>query len=194
MLTYTGLTSKYELAQHFAKDSSLQSQVKRLFNYKEYSQDIIQDMLYQILTIKNEDKIISICRKNEFNFWLFSALKKQKYDPDSYTNRFYVNKLESDIIPDNETNDNMFDEQINKDHKDYIIQLIKQELINIGKKNWYQRTVFDEYVRLKEEYRSKGKKLTFEQFGKEKNINHNSLFQILKKVKQKLIDKIKNEL
>lgn len=88
----------------------------------------------------------------------------------------------------------MFDEQINKDHKDYIIQLIKQELINIGKKNWYQRTVFDEYVRLKEEYRSKGKKLTFEQFGKEKNINHNSLFQILKKVKQKLIDKIKNEL
>ena len=138
---------------------------------------------------------MQVCQKNKFNVWLFSALNNQKKNPQSYTNKFYVNRITLDIIPEpKETYHNIYMDRVELDHKAYLIDLIKSELLKINEKSWYQKKVFDDYVELKEKYRQQGKKLTFEQFGIEQNINKDSLFQIIKKVKIKLINKIKDEL
>lgn len=193
-MTYTGVTSKQDIARLFASDNHLQVQVRRFFDYKEYHQDVIQDIILQILEMNNEERLISICHKNHFNFWLFNILKAQKYDSKSKTNKNYTSK-HSELFDSVQQTENSFISKENDEHRNYLIQLIKEELALIDKKNWYNAKVFIEYADMKERYRQEGKKLTFKEFGlQSNNINKDSLFQVIKKVKIKLKKRLNDEL
>lgn len=207
MLCYTGATSKQWIAQQFALDSDLQSQIKAFFNYKGYAADVAQDIALQILTT-DSDSVLTACKNNEFNFWLFRILKNQKTNTKSNTHKLYINfapdlDIQDDIKDDILTD---FELEIEQQHKEYMVQLIKEELTAIGRKNWYNLRVFNDYVQYldrhnkKEELREQEcitnqipynyRKYTYEMFGQEMNINKDSLFQVIKKVKQRLKEKI----
>ena len=189
-ISYTGVTGKTQIAEMFACDSHLQSQVKKVLGYKEYASDIIQDILIQILTNPNEDSIINTCKENKFNFWLFSIVKNQKNNPKSQSHRLYINKSIEITDYNVQPIENEYTYSIDQEHKEYIIKLIKEELIQIGKKNWYSKRIFEDYAEMKEKYRLQGKKLTFQDFGREMNIHKDSLWQVINKVKLKLKDKL----
>lgn len=199
-MCYTGATSKVWVANQFATDTKLQTEVKKFFNYKSYADDVIQDILLQILSQKKdkEDKLLDACINNRFDVWLFAILKNQKRNISSYTNQHYVNTLEeqTDYTFERSNNHsvNEFDKTEQKEHKQYLIDLLKKELILINKKNWYNSAIFQRYVDEKEKYRLEGKNLTVKEFGEKLNIHKDSLWQVINKVKQKLYNKIKNEL
>lgn len=193
LICYSGATSKFEIANLFSLDKSIQSQIKRLFNYKEWSSDVIQDVCIIILEYKKEEELIKICHQNKFNFWLFAILKKQKYNKKSETNNKYISNHQ--LIEENvQQNENSYTYKENDEHRKYIIFLIKKEIEQIRDQYWYRAKVFEEYAEKKQEYKEQGKQLTLEQFGKEININKDSLWQIIKKVKLQLKERLKDEL
>lgn len=200
MLYYTGVTNKQDVAIQLSRDFSLQTEIKRLFSYKNYASDIIQDIILQILEYKKEENLVQLCERNEFKFWLFSILKKQRDNPNSYSNTHYKNNIEFDQTDsliesfNKDTYENDYELQIEKEHKEYLISLIKDELLKINKTNWYRTKIFSDYAQMKEEYSERGEKLTMEKFGKEMQIDKDSLWQIIKKVKIQLKKRIDNEL
>lgn len=192
-MIYTGVTNKQEVVIQMAQDKKLQSEIKHMFGYKNYASDIVQDLYVTILQLKNEENLLQACHNNQLKYWLFSILKIQK------NNNQYKNTL--DIEPtayvfekssDNYQNDYIYTQE--KEHREYLVETLKEELIKLDKKNWYNALIFNRYCELKEEYRLKGKKLTFKQFGQEMKIDKDSLFVVIKKVKDKLKHKIDNEL
>lgn len=199
MMCYTGATNKEWVAKQMANDHSLQTEVKKYFGYKSYAEDILQDIILQILQLENETKLIKACHNNQFNFWLFSRLKNQKTNASSYSSTHYKNQIEFEQTDDifektaqNNQNDYIYTQE--QEHKEYIVNLLKAELSKINKENWYRALVFTKYAELKEQYEHKGEKLTFSKFGKEMNIDKDSLWQIIKKVKQQLKNRIQDEL
>ena len=189
MLCYTGCTTKHLIADTFARDKSLQTQVKRYLNYKEYAPDVINDFILYILELNSDEKLIQICRQNNFNYWLFNLLKRQhinfdnKYKQHQEINDSHVQQIENSAIYKEEA-----------EHKLYIINLIKEELSKIENKNWYNAEMFNRYTNIKQEYANSGLTLTYAQFGKEMNIDKDSLFQVIKKVKDRLKKKIDGHL
>ena len=165
-----------------AKDTKLQSEIKKTLQYKEYSDDIFQDILLQVLTTNNEQKLIDICQRNEFKFWIFHIIKAQKTN-NKYKN---INELFNEEYCFN-FSENLCLETEEKEHRRFIIQIITEELEQM---HWYKRKVFQEYVQMKKYYESIDKKFTFREFGREFNIKKSSLWELVKNVKVKLNKKI----
>lgn len=192
---YTGCLNKECIAYQLSLDKSIQKQIRVMFNYANYTEDLVQDIILQILTIKDDTKIVELSQQNNINWYIFAILKAQKKNTSSKTNKMYTGVFEFNL----EQNDTLFEAnsyliEENKQHVKHIISLLMSELKNIEHKNWYDAKVFSHYVLMRKEYEEEGKKLTFEEFGKKMNINYKSLFRVVKKVKEQLKNKIKDEL
>lgn len=190
---YSAVTNVNQIVSLFLSDKKLMSDIKVYFKYKEYTDDIIQDIIIQILEHKDKEKIIELCLSNKFRNYIFSILRNQKYNSSSITNKYYTSRA-FEINEEYFESNNDYKEKMDNEHKMFLIDLIKKELLKLKKENWYQEKVFTQYVDLKQSYREQGKKLTFEQFGDELNIHKNSLFEVIKKVKIKLKQRINGEL
>ncbi len=190
MIIYTGATNKYMITELFAKDNQIHTDIKKLFNYVEYSQDIIQDVVLLIYGQK-EEKLVEICQKNEFNYWLFAVLKNEKKNKKSQTNKKYLvnQKPDKDLEIRNEA-----EQTIDNEHNKYIQGLAKNELKKIKQLNWYSEKIYGDYLAFLDLCEEKGEKFTFEKFGQHQNIDKDSLWKQVKKVKLRLKNKLKDEL
>jgi hypothetical protein len=189
MNCYTGCTTKELIAIEFSRDRNLQSQVKRMFNYKEYCDDVVSDITLYILELKDDKKLVNICLQNNFNYWLFAYLKNRKKGYDG----FYKKNVEltEGNVQQTENEHIYLEEQM---HKQFIVKLLKDELNKIEKKSWYNFKIFNEYLKKKEEFEQRGEKLSFVKFGKEMNIDKDSLWHVISKVKSRLKSRIDGHL
>jgi hypothetical protein len=189
-MSYTGVTGVTQLAQMLASDKSLLAEVRKILNYKEYADDIIQDLLLQIM-LSNESYMVQICQRNEFNYWIY-AVAKTKRGTSSYMNR------NVEITDENvQFVDNSFIYKQEHEHKQFLVQIIKEELLLMYRKNKttnYSYRIFSDYIRLKEEYKKRNEKLTFRKFSKEMDVDKDSLFQVIKKVKIRLKNRLNDYL
>ncbi len=191
MMCYTGCTNKHMIAQLLAVDHPLQSQIRRYFDYKEYTDDIIQDLSVIILTHNNEESLVNLCVRNEFNFWVFKVLENKRNTPSYYKN-YKTNDLQIEESVQQSENNFIYNEE--EEHNKYVESIIKNELAKIKNKNWYSEKIFDEYLKFNKECEELGHKFTYEKFGKKLNIEHTSLFKQVQKVKQILKNRLKDEL
>ncbi len=195
-ITYTASTDRNSISSMFFYDTILQSQVKRYFEYKN-TDDVLQDCCLLILEQADEEKLVNICHKNEFNYWLFSCLKKYKNSGyrNTYTNKM-LDKHKTKIQSNNTItyDENLYEKQIEKEHTLHLENVIKKELQLIGKKKWYDLKIFYHYVRLFKKYQENNQKLSYKDFGKEMNIDKDSLFATIKRVKVRIKKRLQDEL
>ncbi|HWY35526.1 MAG TPA: hypothetical protein VNX68_12845 [Nitrosopumilaceae archaeon] len=195
ILSYTGITGITQLVTQFYGDKYLQTEIKRILNYKEYTQDVVQDIILQLLTSDKQEELVFTCKEGRFHFWVYNVIKSQRNNKQSKTNKQYNSINNTELTDNNVTQvENTYTNKIDQEHKKLLVSIIKEELINIDKKNWYNARMFNDYANLKEEYRLQNKKLSFQEFGKIQNINKNSLWEVINKVKNKLKSKLNEHL
>lgn len=190
IICYTAATNAHMITELFAKDDKIQTDIRKLFNYVEYTNDVIQDVILLIYGQK-EEKMVEICRKNEFNYWLFAVLKNEKNNQKSHTNKKYSigKSFEFEAEIKNEVENTIDDE-----HNKYIQELVENELGILKQKNWYSEKIYRDYLAFVSECEDKGFKFTFERFGEKMNINKDSLRKQVRNVKIRLKNKLKDEL
>lgn len=184
-ICYTGCTSKVEIAELFAKDNHLHTQIRVYNNYKNYTSDLIQDLSIIILEYTNSDKLINICQNNQFNYWLFSVLKNNRNNKSSKQNKYY-SSFKFDELLENDIKEEEQEEDLN------IESVVEKTLQQIKKKNWYTHLIWQEYIAFRNICETNNEKFTYEKFGKYLKIDKDSLFAQVKKVKQILQNKLKN--
>lgn len=191
---YSGCEDVNCVGAQFFVDTNAHRQIKKMFKYKNFTEDLIQDVVLWILTYKNQEYLMQLCKTNKFNFWLFSVLKTQRQDKKSKTNRQYSNPLEFFPEYSKEITSNDYENIEKKEHLQYIISLLNDEIGQLNDKKWYDSRVFINFLELKKECDLTGNKFTFDLLSKRLNINAWALYRVIKNVQEKLRNKYKNEL
>ena len=172
-------STKIDIFNHLAADSSLQSEVQKKIK-RHYAPDILQDIFLYMFEKYDEEKIQELNNKNEIIYFIYGILWRQTHTKKNNTYQIYGKQYESNCEL---TNQELFEEtNIHQifDPKDAerIIKEVVDEL------EWYDKEIFNIYL-----YSNK----SFKTLEKELNISDTSLARTVKKVKLKIKQKVEDE-